>query len=157
MRLLAPKVSKMKPKSKRPAKLKKEAKREDRRVRSARVREEVFSRAWRHDRHQCEAQHPDGGNTDADGAEGFKRCEGTAEILDHWLGGVGRRRTSESWQTCWALCRKCNADRTANHPSAEYWNVVHQAHCARYGFAWKPHITRERFEALRRPAEPSPT
>jgi hypothetical protein len=66
----------------------------------------------------------------------------TAE-MDHWLSGGGRRREKQSVETCWMLCWVCHKDRTANIPSAAWWNSAFAAHCARYGYPFQAHIEKE--------------
>lgn len=69
------------------------------------------------------------------------RCEapdcrkaGVRLELDHWLGGVGRRRQRESVETCWMLCTACHFERTRNYPSAEFWNDRFAEHCRAHGY-----------------------
>lgn len=71
------------------------------------------------------------------------RCECCSSlgplVMDHWLGGRGRRRQEERLETVWMLCLRCNDDRTANRPSAEYWNERFEEHCARHGYPFIGH------------------
>jgi hypothetical protein len=67
-------------------------------------------------------------------------CGGAGVALDHWLGGNGRRRVAESVETCWLLCRRCDEPRTANKPSAGYWNDMFAIHCARHGYPVVRHV-----------------
>lgn len=57
----------------------------------------------------------------------------TAETgrLDHFF---GRAKAPESIETCWALCVKCDEDKTANRPSALYWYTAFLIHAARNGY-----------------------
>ena len=63
-------------------------------------------------------------------------------VLDHWLGGNGRRKALESLKTLWALCLSCNEKRTANKPNAAHWNKIFERHCERYNYEFTPHIAR---------------
>lgn len=133
---LAPRRSKLKPKSKRGARVAKAAKRETRREKIARIREAVRERA--HGR--CEAQIL---RMDPMGFQVWVRCQNSGRILDHWLGGSGRRQTFESIETTWFLCGGCNDKRGANDPSAEHWNESHLEHCLKHGYEFTPHLTRD--------------
>lgn len=64
-------------------------------------------------------------------------------IMDHWLGGSGRREQEESLDTVWMLCLRCNQERTDNRPSARYWNHRFNIHCNQYGYNYTPHILNE--------------
>lgn len=66
----------------------------------------------------------------------------TGMAFDHWLGGIGRRRQQESLKTTWVLCYGCNERRTANIPSAAYWNDRFAEHCRKHKYPFTPHITR---------------
>lgn len=74
------------------------------------------------------------------------RCEACGEraalALDHWLGGIGRRRQMESVETTWALCGECHRDRTENRPSAADWNRHFEAHARRHGYPVVLHLHR---------------
>ena len=63
-------------------------------------------------------------------------------IMDHWLGGIGRRVQQERLETVWMLCLRCNKDRTDNSPSATYWNMRFSIHCRAHGYSFTPHNTR---------------
>jgi hypothetical protein len=65
-------------------------------------------------------------------------------IMDHWLGGSGRRKQLESVETCWGLCGMCNRQRTDNSPNAAYWNDIRRVFCVRYGYPFVPHIEHAR-------------
>ena len=91
------------------------------------IRDEVFARA----KGRCEAW-----------PSGDVRCGNKPEVLDHWLGGIGRRRQKEEVSTCWALCLKCNDHRTANWPSAAYWNDSFARHCYGHDYDFIEHRTR---------------
>ncbi len=84
---------------------------------------------------QCEAWHH--------ACYAWRRCGRTAFVMDHWLGGNGRRKAMESVETCWALCDRCNADRTANRPTAAYWNESHRQFAEKHGYEHTPHITHQ--------------
>lgn len=133
---LAPRKSLKAPKSKRGARVAKAAKRETRRGKIARIREAVRERADG----QCEAQVL---RRDAIGFEVWYRCQNSGSILDHWLGGSGRRQAFESVETTWFLCEGCNGKRGANDPSAAHWNEAFEEHCVKHGYAFTPHITRD--------------
>jgi hypothetical protein len=60
--------------------------------------------------------------------------------LDHWLGGIGRRRQRQSYETCWMLCATCHRGRTVHRPSVAYWNDLRAAFCERFGYPFQPHI-----------------
>lgn len=60
--------------------------------------------------------------------------------LDHWLSGNGRRRQSESVESCWILCLSCDLDRTANRPNAAHWNARFKAHCEKHGYPVLAHV-----------------
>lgn len=60
-------------------------------------------------------------------------------IMDHWLGGSGRRTQQESVATCWMLCLRCNRNRTDNYPDAVSWNAAFKDHCERNGYDFLPH------------------
>jgi hypothetical protein len=60
--------------------------------------------------------------------------------FDHWLGGAGRRKPKETEETLWLLCRECHKDRTANRPSAAYWNELFRRHCDLHGYPFTPHV-----------------
>jgi hypothetical protein len=72
-----------------------------------------------------------------------RRCRAdlvlTGCVMDHWLGGSGRRSQQEKMETVWMLCLRCNQERTDNRPSAAYWNKVHAEHCKEYGYLFIPH------------------
>lgn len=133
-RVLSPKRSVLKPKKDRPRAVKKRAKKEARRERIFRIREAVRERAGG----RCEAATL-GFDTDL-GVEVWRRCRNPGAILDHWLGGSGRRQTFESVETTWLLCVDDNDKRTANDPTAAHWNEVFEGHCGRHGYAFTPHI-----------------
>lgn len=64
------------------------------------------------------------------------RCEfcgvTTASLeVDHMFGGANRR-TLQSVFTCWALCRFCHLQKTANTPNAAHWLRVFREHCRRH-------------------------
>jgi hypothetical protein len=90
--------------------------RETRMAKVSRLRDEALARSL----HKCEA--PD------------CRAGGRALHLDHWLGGIGRRRLAESIQTVWMLCVPCHEQRTRNVPSVEWWNDAFAKHCAFHGY-----------------------
>jgi hypothetical protein len=73
-------------------------------------------------------------------------------VLDHWEGGAGRRRERQNIRNCWALCAvgasSCNSRRTANYPSAEFWNVRFAEFCARHGYSPTTHIEKQRRASL---------
>lgn len=62
--------------------------------------------------------------------------------LDHWLSGSGRRRPEQSVASTWALCGVCHHARTKSIPDAEWWNRAFAAHCAKHGYAFRPHLVR---------------
>jgi hypothetical protein len=70
--------------------------------------------------------------------------------LDHWLGGRGRRREEQSAETCWLLCTPCDALRTANSPTAAFWNGRRREHCERNRLPFVAHI--EKLQLPRRSA-----
>lgn len=70
-------------------------------------------------------------------------------VLDHWLGGSGRRRQKQSVENTWAICTPCHRERTVNSPNAAYWNEKFRQHCQRYGYPFTPHV--EHAELARRP------
>lgn len=70
-------------------------------------------------------------------------CMNPGGELDHWLGGTGRRRTNETYETVWLLCCKCHDDRHANRPSASHWNAVFAFHARKWGYNPNPHIVRD--------------
>lgn len=70
----------------------------------------------------------------------WRRCSRSPIVMDHWLGGSGRRKPMESVETCWALCGLCNTDRTANDPNAAYWNIARAMHDQVHGYEHHPHI-----------------
>jgi hypothetical protein len=109
------------------AKERKQAGKDERRAKVAAIRGAVFARAGT----LCEVW------VHAAGPE--RRCNGHAEIMDHWLGGNGRRRQKEAVETCWAICGECNDDRTANWPDAAWWNESFRLHCAAHGYRFTPH------------------
>ncbi len=54
--------------------------------------------------------------------------------LDHYFGrGAGRNGCTV--ETCWALCRDCDAGKTLSQPSAAFWLVSFAAHCEKYSYA----------------------
>lgn len=59
--------------------------------------------------------------------------------MDHWLGG-SRRRSHQSYETCWMLCATCHRGRTNHRPSAVYWNEIREAFCRRFQYPFQPHI-----------------
>ena len=74
-------------------------------------------------------------------ARSLGRCEapdcrraGVALSMDHWLGGMGRRRVRESIETVWMLCSDCDFQRTRNMPNAKRWNDLFAMHCERHGY-----------------------
>ncbi len=85
----------------------------------------------------------------ADG--GWVRCLQGGVVLDHWLGGIGRRTQMESVETCWLLCSICNFDRTHNRPSAAWWNANRAQHDHLYGYPHTPHIETLAVLASRKP------
>jgi hypothetical protein len=109
-----------------------EAMTEGRRARISRIRDEVKGRA----RGRCEALHLE----IIAGREVWMRCRHRGLALDHWLGGSGRRRPFESVETTWLLCIGDDRARTANDPTAEFWNRSFAEHCRRWGYAFTPHI-----------------
>jgi hypothetical protein len=116
------------------AKVRKLAGKDERRERVAEIRAAVFARAGEsvEELPRCEAWlEPHTVKP--------RRCDGVARILDHWLGGLGRRRPQESVATCWALCLVCDNARTRNRPDAEWWNASHKRHCAAHGYTFTPH------------------
>lgn len=69
-------------------------------------------------------------------ARALGRCEapdcrrgGVGLEMDHWLGGIGRRRQHETIENVWMLCSECSFARTRNSPSAAYWNDLFKRHC----------------------------
>lgn len=95
-RLLAPRRPKLKPKSRRPAKLAKAAKDQRRNIRMAGIRACVMERA--DDR--CEV------------------CKGEpATEVHHLISGSGLRRTFEDSSTCIALCDGCHRLVHRNSPA----------------------------------------
>ena len=110
-----------------PRKAAKEAKRQRHAIETAHIRLAVWDRS----RGRCEAY----------GEDGF-RCQGVAHILDHWDGGSGRRRQRQTVATCWALCVRHSDQRTANWPSAAWWNASREAHCLGNAILFTPHIER---------------
>lgn len=109
------------------AKAKRRAEREE----TGNIRRKVFERAAG----GCEAY------TFPLGTDTAERCGEPPEILDHWLGGSGRRRPKQSVETCWALCGDCNDDRTANFPDADWWNESFRLHCQANGYPFLGHRT----------------
>lgn len=72
--------------------------------------------------------------------DGIGRCDQPAVVLDHWLGGSGRRRQKQTVGTTWGLCFACDRHRTANIPGAAYWNKAFQRQCIRHGYTFVPHV-----------------
>lgn len=68
--------------------------------------------------------------------------------MDHWLGGSGRRRTLQSIETCWMLCRPCHDARTRDGQT-KYWNHYFAIHCANHGYPFTPHIEKPPFSPRR--------
>jgi hypothetical protein len=108
---------------------KRERRRAEHREETAAIRKAVFERAGG----RCEAWMHEGGP---------ERCCRPAVVLDHWLGGVGRKREQQSVETCWALCEDCNRDRTASYPDADWWNTSWWWHCREYDHPFQPHIVK---------------
>jgi hypothetical protein len=71
-----------------------------------------------------------------------ERCGRPATVLDHWEGGVGRRRQRQGIENCWLLCDFHNQRRTANFPNADWWNEAWAAHCRFWFYPFTPHLTR---------------
>lgn len=94
------------------------AKRAAHREETARIREAVMTRAGGY----CEA------------------CGGPATgtdplVLDHMLGGIGRRRQRQSVETCWAIHgMTCHVNRTNNAPAAALWRTWMQLFLERHGY-----------------------
>lgn len=75
------------------------------------------------------------------------RTEGSCEACGSWIGeggesghldhfwGRGKGRPRESERNCWLLCVPCDADRTTNTPSAEYWLTRFARHARDFGYA----------------------
>jgi len=76
------------------------------------VRAQVFERA----RGKCEA---------------CKRQLGESGHLDHMF---GRAKAPTAVDTCWALCLKCDDDKTHNRPSAIHWLRLFWVHCRVWGY-----------------------
>jgi hypothetical protein len=82
----------------------------------------------------------------------MERARGTCEgcclpskvlVMDHWLGGGGRRRQRQSIETCWALCPGCDGRRTRNEPGAAYWNGVRADFCRAKGYPFHAHAEKQ--------------
>lgn len=69
-------------------------------------------------------------------------CREPGAHCDHWWGGIGRRRKREAIENLWLLCEAHDVQRTANWPSAAWWNRAFAQHCARHGYPVLQHITR---------------
>lgn len=122
--------SKMKP-EKRARLAAKATRRESKKEETARIRAEVFARA----ENRCEAWRPDPAMPGA-----WERCDKTATIWDHWMGGTGRRRQKQSVENTWALCPFCNHDRTDKIPSIGFWNASFGLHCRNNALPFEAHI-----------------
>ncbi len=77
------------------------------------VRAEVFSRA----KGKCEA---------------CRRPIGESGHLDHFW---GRAKAPTHPRTCWALCLRCDDDKTHNRPSALNWLRRFYVHARLHGYA----------------------
>lgn len=78
-------------------------------------------------------------------------CIGSADEMDHWLGGNGRRRQRQSIETCWMLCQLHHQARTRARPSAVYWNERFAIHCKTHGYPFTPHIEHHPLPSKRSP------
>ena len=74
------------------------------------------------------------------------RCESCGKphpvAMDHFLGGSGRRRQQQSYENTWALCSRCDSNRTHNVPSAEFWNDRFKRFAERYGYPVLAHLVK---------------
>ena len=51
--------------------------------------------------------------------------------LDHQF---GRAKVPEAVSNCWALCVRCDLQKTVNEPSASFWLARIERHANRYGY-----------------------
>ena len=105
---------------------------------------EIHRQVWERANGQCEAWIP---TLSASENPRGDRCPLMGRVVDHWEGGVGRRRLRESVATCWLLCESHDRGRTANYPSAMWWNLSRELHCNLRGLPFVPHIVNEAEDA----------
>ena len=70
-------------------------------------------------------------------------------VMDHWLGGSGRRHEQQALENVWMLCPPCHAARTTNRPDAKFWNNVFARHCRNWGYPVLAHIEHQPLGANR--------
>lgn len=74
-------------------------------------------------------------------------CRGHLE-MDHFRGGVGRRKAQESVAGCWMLCSSHHDEKTRNLPTAGTWLEVFAEHCRVYGYEAELAETQARLDSL---------
>ena len=65
---------------------------------------------------------------------------GYPESTSEWDEFYGRRNVSV--KTTWMLRRDCHREKTHNHPSRAVWDAKFKAHCEKYGYPFKPRLTK---------------
>lgn len=117
--VLAPKRSKMKPKSKRGARVARHAKKASKSTMRREVRAVVMGRAAG----QCEVQRVGAGSL-------ARRCESPAEEWDHFFG----RGKDETVAGSWGICKLHHDDKGAGYPSRIWWLESFVLHCNLRGY-----------------------
>lgn len=86
----------------------------------------------------------------------FARAKGKCEAccrplgesghLDHFW---GRAKAPTNVETCWALCLRCDYEKTNNRPSAINWLRRYWVHCRRYVYPEQCERAEARAEVLK--------
>lgn len=67
--------------------------------------------------------------------------------LDHFRSGA-HKRSNESIEGCWALCRPCHHAKTDNVPDRIYWLRTFREHCLKYSYTREARETERLIDAL---------
>ena len=74
-------------------------------------------------------------------------CEFSRSLsMDHYF---GRGKEPQSVANCWALCLKCDREKTENKPSASYWLANFIAHCEKHGYVAEAEKAAAKLEVLK--------